>query len=214
MSGSPATMTRQLPTLLNILAALASALVMIGLATDGALACACCTNQAGGYVEVEPLTAWRQDKIGQMTFAEEAHVAEGAADHPIDLEDFGPTLQLAVTKKKTEIVFAFRGDGGRTSELTLALPDTISIFEVDPRGGEPDAGLGPAFYKEWQLTGTATATGVLQALVETGDQKVTVIVHGRGRGCTEASEFTDWTLTIHRPAGKLTFYGALTSAVR
>jgi len=39
-------------------------------------------------------------------------------------------------------------------------------------------------------------------------------VHGRGRGCTEASEFTDWTLMIHGPAGKLTLYGALTSAAR
>ena len=207
-------MTRQLPALLNTLAALASALVMIGLATDGALACACCTNRAGRYVEVEPLTAWRLDKIEQMTFAEEAFVAQGAADHPIDLTDFGPTLQVAVTQKKTEIVFAFRGDRGRTSEVTLALPDTISIFEVDPRGGEPDAGLGPAFYKEWQLSGTATAAGVLRPLVESRDQKVTLIVHGRGRGCTEASEFTDWTLTIGGPAGKLTLYGALTSAAR
>ena len=110
-------------------------------------------------------------------------------------------------------MFAFRGEAGRTSEVTLALPRTISIFEVDPRGSEPDAGLGPALYKEWQLTGTATATGVLQPLA-TGDQRVTLIVHGRGRGCTEASEFTDWTLILHGPAGKLSLYGALSSAVR
>jgi hypothetical protein len=143
-----------------------------------------------------------------------AFVAQGAADHPIDLKDFGPALQLAVRQTKTEVVFAFRGDAGRTSEVTLALPGTISIFEVDPRGGEPDSGLGPTLYKEWQLTGTATAAGVLRPLVESRDQKLTLIVHGRGRGCTEASEFTDWTLTIHGPAGKLTLYGALTSAAR
>ncbi len=139
---------------------------------------------------------------------------QGTADHPIDLQDFGTTVQLAVTQKSTEIVFAFRGETGRTTDVTLALPDTISIFEVDPRGGEPDAGLGPAFYKEWQLTGTATATGLLRPLVETGDQKVTLIVQGRGRGCTEAAEFTDWPLTIHGPAGNLTLYGGLTSVAR
>ena len=55
---------------------------------------------------------------------------------------------------------------------------------------------------------------MLRALVENGDQKVTLIVHGRGRGCTEASEFTDWTLTLHGAPGKLTLYGALTSAAR
>lgn len=203
-------MTRHLHTL----AGLASALVTFWIATDVALACACCTNRAGRYVEVEPLSAYRLDKIEQMTFAEEAFVAETAADHPIEIQDFGTTLQLAVTQTRTEIVFAFRGDAGRTSDLTLVLPDTISIFEVDPRGGEPDAGLGPALYKEWQLTGMAKATGMLRPLVENGDQKVTLIVHGRGRGCTDVSEFTDWTLMIRGPAGKLTLYGALTSAAR
>ena len=199
---------------IHILAGLASALVTFWLATDVALACACCTNRAGRYVDVETLSPYRRDKIEQMTFAEEAFVAQGAADHPIDLKDFGPTVRLAVTQTRTEIVFAFRGDAGGTSDLTLAIPQTISIFEVDPRGSEPDGGLGPAFYKEWQLTGTAKATGVLRPLVESRDQKVTLIVHGRGRGCTEVSEFTDWTLMIHGPAGKLTLYGALTSAAR
>ena len=208
-------MRRHFLTLGPTLAALASALAALCLATD-ALACACCTNRAGRYVDVEKLADHRRDTIEQMTFAAEAFVGQGAADHPIDLQDFGPALQLAVTQKKSEIVFAFRGEGsgGRTSEVTLALPDTISIFEVDPRGGEPDAGLGPAFYKEWQLTGVATASGVLRPLVEGRDQKVSLIVHGRGRGCTEASEFSDWTLTINGPAGKLTLYGALTSAAR
>jgi hypothetical protein len=203
-------MTRYLHTL----AGLVSALVTFWIATDAALACACCTERAGRYVAVEPLSAYRRDKIEQMTFAEEAFVAQGAADHPINLQDFGPTLQLEVRQARTEIVFAFQGDGGRTSDVTLAIPDAISIFEVDPRGGEPDAGLGPAFYKEWELTGTAKATGVLRPLVENRDQRVTLIVHGRGRACTEASEFTDWTLVIHGPAGKLTLYGALTSAAR
>lgn len=205
-------MTRPLPTLVRTLTGVTAALVMVWLATDRALACACCTDRAGRYVAVEPLSAARLDKIEQMTFAEEAFVAQGAADHPIDLRDFGPTLQLAVRQTKSEIAFAFRSDGGPTSEVTLAVPDTISIFEVDLRGSEPHSGLGPVLYKEWQLAGTTTVTGVLRPLVESGDQKVTLIVHGRGRGCTEASEFTDWTLTLQGPAGKLTLYGALTSA--
>lgn len=199
---------------LHTLTGFASALVTLWFATDVALACACCTNRAGRYVDVEKLSGWRLDTIEQMTFADEAFVGQTAADHPIDLQDFGPTLQLTVTRTKTEIVFAFRGDASRASEVALTLPDTISIFEVDPRGSEPDAGLGPALYKEWQLTGSAKVTGVLRPLVEGGDHQVTLIVHGRGRGCTEASEFTDWTLMLQGPAGKLTLYGALSSAAR
>jgi hypothetical protein len=203
-------MTRHLHTL----AGLVSALVTLWLATDSALACACCTNRAGRYVEVEKVGDQRLDTIAQMTFAEQAFVGQGAADHPIDLQDFGPDLQLAVTQTKTEIVFAFRGDASRASEVKFTFPDSISIFEVDPRGSEPDAGLGPAFYKEWQLTGSAKVSGVLRPLVEGGDQKATLIVHGRGRGCTEVSEFTDWTLILRGPPGKLTLYGALSSAAR
>jgi hypothetical protein len=45
-------------------------------------------------------------------------------------------------------------------------------------------------------------------LVENRDQKVTLIVHGRGRARTEAS------VMIHGPAGKLTLYGARSSAAR
>ena len=60
----------------------------------------------------------------------------------------------------------------------------------------------------------AKVSGVLRPLVEGGDQKATLIVHGRGRGCTEASEFTDWTLMLQGPPGKLTLYGALSSAAR
>ena len=121
-------MTRHIHTLVYVAAGLVSALVTLWIATDVALACACCTNRAGRYVEVEPLSADRLDKIEQMTFAKDAFVAQGAADPPIDLHDFGTTWQLAVTQKRTEIVFTFRGEAGSTTDVTLAVPETISIF--------------------------------------------------------------------------------------
>jgi len=34
------------------------------------------------------------------------------------------------------------------------------------------------------------------------------VLHGSGRGCTDASHFTDWTLLVHGRE-KLTLYGAL-----
>jgi len=43
---------------------------------------------------------------------------------------------------------------------------------------------------------------------------VTLILHGRGRGCTEPTHFTDWTLQVRGPALKFTLYGALSSANR
>lgn len=199
---------------IRYLAGLASVLVTFWFATDAALACACCSNRAARYVAVETLDEFRLGEIGRMTFAGEAFFADGADDHPIDIKDFSAPLRLTVTRTAKEIVFSFRDQRGRaTAALTLAIPGTISIFEVDPRGGTRDEGLGPVLYKEWQLIANASATGVLRPLVESSE-KVTLIVHGRGRGCTEATDFTDWTLLIHGPSGRLTLYGALTSASR
>ena len=180
-----------------------------------AFACACCSNTASRTVEVEKLSGPRMAEIERMNFAGTAKLATGEADAAIKgVEAPATDYRLAVSRGKDRMVFTLRDDKGRSGMLALAIPKSISIFEVDPRGGEPDSGLGPTLYKEWQLTGTATVEGVLRPLVEGGDQKVTLIVHGRGRGCTEASEFTDWTLMLHGPVGKLTLYGALTSAAR
>ncbi|MFO1083185.1 MAG: hypothetical protein U1E21_01360 [Reyranellaceae bacterium] len=105
------------------------------------------------------------------------------------------------------------GKAGETATLTLVIPDTISIFHVDPRSGVPDEGLGPLLYLEWQLTSQAVGTGVFGAFVGPG-QKLSLILHGRGHGCIEAGHFTDWTLLIEGPAGELQVWGALTSAFR
>lgn len=198
---------------IRYLAGMASALVTFWFAIDTALACACCSNRASRYVEVEKLSESRLGEIERMTFAEEAFVAEGAGDHPVEIQNLGTKLLLAVAQTRKEIVFSFRDQQGRAGALTLAIPDTISIFEVDPRGGEKDEGLGPNLYKEWQLTANASGAGIFRPLVETS-QKATLILHGRGRGCTEPMHFTDWTLLIRGPAGKFTLYGALPSAYR
>ncbi len=189
------------------LASVASVLATLWLASDAALACACCSNRASRYVAIEKLSGSRLGEIERMTFAKEAFLAETAADHPVELQEIGATLQLAVARTNSEIMFSFQGRAGREASLTLAIPGTISIFEVDPRDGKEE-GLGPVLYNEWQLTGNVAATGALQPLVGKG-RTVSLILHGRGRGCTEAADFTAWTLLIDAPPDKVTFYGAL-----
>ena len=195
---------------IRCLTGLASALMSLWFAVDAAHACACCSNRASRYVAIEKLSEHRLGEIERMVFAEEAFPAEDP-DPPTDIQDLGPNLQLAVARTRQELTFSFRGQPGRAGALTLAIPASISIFEVDPRGGTEDQGLGPLLYKEWQLTANASGTGVFRAL-SGSDQSLTLILHGSGRGCTDALHFTDWTLMIRGPAGKLTLYGALTSA--
>ena len=75
--------------------------------------------------------------------------------------------------------------------LALAIPKTISIFEVDPRGDAKDEGPGPSLYKEWKLTRDVRAATGRFAACRHG-QKLTLVLHGRA-GCTDASHFTDWS---------------------
>jgi hypothetical protein len=191
---------------LRRLTAIAASLAAFWLATDAALACACCSNRASRYVAIEQLDERRLHQIERMAFAEAAFATAGEADLPI--QDLGSELQLEVARTSNEMVFSFRDEQDRAASLTLAIPGTISIFEVDPRGDTTDEGLGPLLYKEWVLAADARGTGAFQPLVGAG-QKLTLVLHGRGRGCTEAEHFTDWTLLIDGPAGRLTLYGSL-----
>jgi hypothetical protein len=94
-------------------------------------------------------------------------------------------------------VFSFRDNNGRSGTLALARPDSVAIFEVDPRNG-PDSGQGPPLYKEWKLSAPAAATGVFAAGAAPR-QILTLIVQGHGNGCTDAADFSHWTLVMQGP---------------
>ena len=156
----------------------------------------------------------RLGEIDRMGFAKTAKLSAGEADPEIKgIENPSTDYQLDVARENERMVFAFRDAKGRSGKLALAIPKTISIFEVDPRGDEKDKGLGPSLYKEWKLTANAAGDGLFRRIVGAG-QKITLVLHGRGIGCTDAGHFTDWTLLIHGPSDKLTLYGALDSAGR
>ena len=200
---------------LRILSGVVAALAGLWSTMETAHACACCSNRGARYVAVEPISEPRLRELEQMTFDPTAALATGEADAPGEFREFGTKFVLEVERIDSRIVFSFRGEGGAIAALTLPLPDTISIFEVDPRSGVPDEGLGPLLYKEWQLTVDADGrgTGVFRSFTGPG-QTLSLILHGRGRGCTDAEDFTDWTLLLDGPSGRLTLYGALTSTSR
>jgi len=191
-----------------IIPRLVLAVLALPLLTQAALACACCSNTASRYVETEKLSPQRTGDIDRMTFAKTAKIASGEADPVLNgVESPSTDYQLAVARTTDRIAFSFRDAKGRTGTLTLVMPKTISIFEVDPRGETKDEGLGPLLYKEWKLTADARGDGLFKGLAGPG-QKLTLVLHGSGRGCTEASHFTDWTLLVHGKE-KLTLHGAL-----
>lgn len=187
-----------------------AALAFVG--ATSAQACACCTQTAWRRVEVEKLDSSKLAEISHVRFAKTAQLMMREADEDTirGVKDPQEDYELGMERMKERWVFSFRDKKGRTGMLTLSLPKTISIFEVDPRHGT-DKGQGPVLYKEWKLTANAVGDGLFRA--GTGrDQKMTLVLHGRGNGCTSADDFTHWTLLVHGPTTAFTMYGKLDSA--
>jgi hypothetical protein len=116
--------------------------------------------------------------------------------------------ELSVTQRADHWVFSLRDEQGRSGTLTLAMPKSIAVFEVDPRRGEPEGGLGPVLYKEWRLTAPAAGTGVFAPGAGKG-QLVTLILQGHGISCPSATDFTHWTLVVHGPTAEYHLFGDL-----
>jgi hypothetical protein len=189
--------------------ALMAVLLVLGSA-GSALACACCTHAGWRTVQVETINEWRRTQLDEMRFSRKAALASGEADAEIaGVSDPATDYDLTVTREKGRLTFAFRDAKGRSGNLLLMIPNKISVFEVDPRDENKDAGLGPSLYKEWKLTANAAGTGLFATAVK--DKKLTLIVHGHGRGCTEANHFTAWSLMLHTDKQSLMLIGALDS---
>ncbi len=194
--------------------ALAAAVLGLSVLPGEALACACCTNLGQRYVEVEKLDSTRLEQIESLRFGEEARLygGEGGVETITGIQDPVERYDLKVRWDKThpghsQIVFSLDNPGGRSGTLWLALPQKISIFEIDPRDS-PDEGHGPVLYKEWKLTGELTGTGAFSG-TNSPKQVLTLILQGRGNSCTSAEDFTHWTLVTEGPKGIYSLFGDL-----
>jgi len=175
-----------------------------------AFACACCSERGSRVDKSVLLDEPTRLQIERMIFAKAAALGG-------DVGDDGPSplpagssssYELTMTRDKGVMTFAFRDPLGRSGRLSFAVPARIWIFAVDPFGDAKDEGLGPPLYKEWRLTAPVKGYGIFRRGTPAG-QKATLILHGRGRGCTEAEHFSDWSLLLYGPAGRATFYGRL-----
>lgn len=192
-----------------LLLALAVAWAGVGAPSD-AQACACCTNIGQRHVGIHRLDDAYRSEIEQLRFGPVAHLFTGEADTG-DIKGIttpSTSYDLSVAQHPDRWVFSFRDAKGHSGSLTLAIPNSIAVFEVDPRRGEPEGGLGPTLYKEWKLTAPAGGTGVFASGAGRG-LRVTFILHGHGNSCPSATDFTAWTLIVHGPAAEYHLYGDL-----
>ena len=177
-----------------------------------ALACACCTNEGQRNVGTVALDSGKREQIESLRFGGKATLFTGEADAQDTKGITTPSDSYGMTAawRDNRLVLTFRDKSGRTGTLALARPNSVGVFEVDPRRG-PDSGQGPALYKEWKLSGPAAATGVF----EPGGgarQVLTLILQGRGNSCTDAGDFSHWTLVMQGPKANYTLFGDLVTS--
>ncbi len=175
-----------------------------------ALACACCSNEGQRYVETDKIDTYAAAQLAEMKFAATAHLYTGEADVESikSVAAKSSDFTLAVAKSDSSWRFDLKQEGAEGT-LAFALPDRVTRFEVDPRATEGrGSGTGPTLYKEWRLTVTPRGTGIFAGATG-GGQKATLILHGSGNSCTDASQFRAWTLVLHGPKDTVSLYGDL-----
>ena len=167
-------------------------------------------TRASAILGVQKLDASRREQLGQLRFNAAATLYTGERDTG-DIKGIATPsseYELHVAQEGSRWVFDFRDKNGRTGTLTLPLPDSISIFEVDPRLDAREGGTGPSLYKEWIVSAKPAGTGIFAAGVR-GNTRASLILHGAGNSCTDAGHFGHWTLEVKGPNADFSFIGEL-----
>ena len=195
--------------LLRFYGALALAMGCLA-APQAAVACACCTNEGQRNVGTVALDSFKRELVDSLRFAGKAELFTGEADPESVTGIVTPSSTYSMTAawRDTQLIFSFRDDKGRTGTLALARPASVAVFEVDPRNIGDTSGSGPTLYKEWKLSAPAAASGVFSP--GAGQRQIlTLIIHGHGNSCADASNFTHWTLVMQGPKVNYTLFGNL-----
>lgn len=196
--------------LLRVPVLVVAAVLALAAAAPQAEACACCTDTGQRYVGVERFDARLREEIGRLRFLAEAELYTGQAE-PSDIKGIANPSQkyeVHVAQEERRWVFAFRDGKGRSGTLTLAMPDTVSVFSVDPRNDEREGGTGPALYKEWKVTSPAAGGGIFAPGLGKG-QRLTLVLHAHGNSCTSADMASHWTLMLSGPKARYHLFGKM-----
>ncbi len=179
---------------------------------SGAIACACCADVGDRFVEGVKLDTVEEDILNAIVFAKTAEISTGprSLDEIEGIEIQSLPLLLTVSKEQKLWTFTFDDRLGNVGDLKFAMPENLTKFQVDPRAlaGSKHIGEGTQLYIEWRLTARAEGDGMLSNSVG-GDQRATLIIHGRGNHCPAVSDFNAWSLVLHGSKSQLTLFGGL-----
>jgi len=188
-------------------------------------ACACCAEPGTYSLRTVKPDSYYLDILSRLEFSQTARLYMTEAgfetikgldqvkkeDEAIDVSiTDGFDIAAAFTGGRSWR-FELKSPKGLKGSLTLPIPAQMVSFAVDIHDAE-ESGLGPLLYKEFRFKGNvAAATGFTKAGVVRGTSYF-LVFQGRGRGCNEVSDFSNWRLEIVGPRVQYAFFGKLSSA--
>ena len=186
---------------------------------SNAFACACCAEPGTYHLRTSKPSDYALSVIKQFEFANNANLYLTEAG--FDIIDGLDAIRADLNQiDNFDLVSAFTGKAwtfkiktpnkGTTGTLTLPIPTQMVTFKVDIHD-EEDRPNGPLLYKEFRFKGKFTkASGFLKNGVASGTTYF-LVFQGRGNGCDEVENFTNWRLEIDGPRAKYAFFGKLSS---
>jgi hypothetical protein len=186
------------------ISALASgALVLAGQAQ----ACACCADGGEHSERTESIARFELGELVRLQFGAVALLRTTPA-FPDDVRGISPiatTYRLSQLRHDRTWMLTFKDRNGNVGKLVFAVPLRARRLSVDPQDGRKGGAGGPLLYKEWQLEGRLTGTGIFSS---SGVPHFRLILQGRGNNCVNARDFRSWILQVKGPSSAFTLYGA------
>lgn len=186
-------------------------------------ACACCAEQGEYSIWTGKPSEYDLEVISGIEFDKKANLFMTEADFEIikgldEIKSDFSSQTWAATAGQLDLVNSFanktwkfnlKTKSGKTGVLTLPMPMQMLKFKVDIHDGKIFGAGGPSLYKEFRFKGNVqSGTGFFRA----GIVKPTtyfLVFQGRGNGCDNTEDFTNWRLEIDGKKAKYAFFGEL-----
>lgn len=187
----------------------------------GAFACACCAENDFYSIWTGKPGDYDLEVLQEIKFAQDPQLYLDAADFETvkGLESLFPTSEdteywkFDLTDSFTANTWKlnFKAYNGKTGTLVLPLPAQMVNFKVDIHDGKTSGGGGPLLYKEWRFKGNVqSGNGIFQSGI-TKPTTYFLVLQGRGNGCDNAEDFTNWRLEINGKKADYKFVGKLST---
>ena len=179
-----------------------------------ALACACCAEPAHYFSGSTDLDEYPLSQLKRMRFARNASLyltEAGLEEDSKGIEQPSRNYSVSGSFISNLLKLTLRA-GENAGVLELLLPAKMWQHSADIHDGKLTAGGGPLLYKEWRLEGNVSGTGVFKAGTSAA-AKYRLVLQGRGNGCDNAEDFTNWRLDVKGEKADYALHGKLAQPV-